>query len=466
MARLADLPTEVELQIAAYISSKDLVSYARVGKAQAKVAREHLYYAPMIQQPDEGHRLIMLLRTLFAQPQRLNSIRSISLAVVNCTVPSDIISTADEAEAERIDWDMTSGRPDIVVDKVLDSPHCLEYRDIQEQLVFRLKRIMGTHVSEQHWFSDVVRWRSAALYGGLLRLLPNLERLELECYTKPHGGTYLSPDLTDVTFTRRLLGITPWHDDVDPVRFPTLSELYVKSGLMLNSTQLLPNLRTLRLGELTDLPHYDHPSLVHIQHLDACIFLWQGESPTWSFARLYRKDDDMSRVRNVNLRFRTQTVRGFCTFNYGIQSLAQLLDRLLVPKAVLETLSVEPIDHSELSHCRYPSHTEGLISDFSTFVHLRQLTLPFRPPTDTLEGKLPPLLEKLGLICTSGVHPTSVEHILQHRLDHGTFSRLDLFLLSEADVDINHEAWNPFKKAGVAVYIWVRQFTLLRGMPV
>ncbi|KAI4677515.1 uncharacterized protein J4E84_009202, partial [Alternaria hordeiaustralica] len=54
MARFADLPTELELQIASHLSSKDLASYARIGKVQAKVAREHLYSAPTIEQPMRG----------------------------------------------------------------------------------------------------------------------------------------------------------------------------------------------------------------------------------------------------------------------------------------------------------------------------------------------------------------------------------------------------------------------------
>jgi len=107
MARFADLPTELELQIASHLSSKDLASYARIGKVQAKVAREHLYSAPTIEQPDEGHRLMMLLRTLFARPQLINSIHSLSLAIVNCTMPFGLGSTAEEAEATRIDWDTT-----------------------------------------------------------------------------------------------------------------------------------------------------------------------------------------------------------------------------------------------------------------------------------------------------------------------------------------------------------------------
>ncbi|KAI4945112.1 hypothetical protein J4E91_008089 [Alternaria rosae] len=469
MARLTDLPTELELQIASHLSSKDLASYARIGKVQAKVAREHLYSAPTILQPDEGHRLMMLLRTLFARPELINSIYSISLAIVNCTMPFDTSSTADEAEAKRIDWDKTRDLPALEVDKIIDSPHCLEYKDVQEQLVFRLKQIMGTHESELYWLPHIVRWHTTALYGGLLRILPNLERLELGCYTNLHEGTYLPTDVTDQKFSERLFATTTWYNNVAPVRFPLLNELHVNCGLLINSTHLLPNLRTLSVGELADLPHHDVPSLVRIHHLSACTSLSQGENPNWAMPRLYRHDGAMSEVQDINLRFRIRTVRsiGGGPVQYGgIRSFARMLERLRVSKLVLETLSVEPIDHSELLHCRFPFNPAGLVSDFSMFIRLRELTLPFRPSTDTLEGKLPPSLEKLSLLCTSAVSPNSVEHISQHRFKYGVFSRLDLLLLSEADVDIDHEAWDTFKKAGVAVYIWVRQSALLREMPV
>jgi len=465
MARFADLPTELELQIASHLSSKDLASYARIGKVQAKVAREHLYSAPTIEQPDEGHRLMMLLRTLFARPQLINSIHSLSLAIVNCTMPFGLGSTAEEAEATRIDWDTTKIARFVEVDRIVGSPHCLGYKDVYEQLVFRLKKVMGNHDSERYWFSHIVRWRSAALYGGLLRILPNLERLELECYTKLHEGIYLPTDETDRKFSESLFPSTPWR--IGPVRFPMLSELHVKCGLLINSTHLLPNLRTLKIGELADLPHTEFPSLVRMHHLSACASLLQGESPDWAMPRLYHLHGEMLKVQNFNLRFRARTIRsiGGGPVRYGgILSLAGILERLHVSKSVLETLSVEPIDHSELLHCRFPVNPDGLISDFSMFTSLRELTLPFRPSTDTLEGKLPPSLEKLSLLCTSAVSPTSVEHTLQHRLKYGIFSRLDLSLLSEADVDINHEAWDTFKKAGVAVYIWVRQSVLLCEM--
>jgi hypothetical protein len=68
LACLADIPTELEHQITSHLSSHDLAAYALVSKVQAKVAREHLYSAPMILQLDEGHRLIMFLRTLFVGP--------------------------------------------------------------------------------------------------------------------------------------------------------------------------------------------------------------------------------------------------------------------------------------------------------------------------------------------------------------------------------------------------------------
>jgi len=228
-------------------------------------------------------------------------------------------------------------------------------------------------------------------------------------------------------------------------------------------------LRTLKIGELADLPHTEFPSLVRMHHLSACASLLQGESPDWAIPRLYHLDDDMLEVQNFNLRFRARTVHsiGGGPVRYGgILSLAGISERLHVSRSILETLSVEPIDHSELLHCRFPVNPAGLISDFSMFTRLRELTLPFQPSTDTLEGKLPPSLEKLSLLCTSAVSPTSVEDALQHRLKYGIFSCLDLSLLSEADVDINHEAWDTFKKAGVAVYIWVRQSVLLHEMPV
>jgi hypothetical protein len=68
LACLADIPTELELQITSHLSSHDFAAYARVSKVQTKVAREHLYSAPMILQLDEGHRLTMFLRTLFVGP--------------------------------------------------------------------------------------------------------------------------------------------------------------------------------------------------------------------------------------------------------------------------------------------------------------------------------------------------------------------------------------------------------------
>ena len=467
MACFADLPTELELRIASYLSSKDLASYARIGKVQAKVAREHLYFAPTIEQPDEGHRLMMLLRTLFARPELLKSIHSISLAVVNCTMPFDIGSTAGEAEAKRIDWDTTRNARYIEVDRIVDSPYCLEYKDVYEQLVFRLKKVMGNHDSERYWFSHIVQWRSAALYGGLLRILPNLGRLELACYTKLHEGIYLPTDERDPKFSQRLFASTPWR--TGSVRFPLLSELHVKCGLLINSTHLLPNLRTLRAGELADVPQHNVPSQVRLHHLSACVSLWRRKDTCWATPQIYHLDGGaMLEVQNINLRFRTLAVGSIeGPFRYGpISSLAQILERLHVSKSALETLSVEPIDHSELLHCRFPVNPDGLVSDFSMFTHLRELTLPFRPSTDTLEDKLPPSLEKLSLLCTRAVSPTSVEHTLQHRLKYGSFSRLDLFLLSEAHVNINHKAWGTFRKAGVAVYIWVRQSVLLCEMPV
>jgi hypothetical protein len=122
-----------------------------------------------------------------------------------------------------------------------------------------------------------------------------------------------------------------------------------------------------------------------------------------------------------------------------------------VSHIILETLSVVLIDHDDLKHCRSPFFPAGLVSDLSNLVRVQELALPFRPSTDILKDKLSPSLEKLGLLCTNALSPISLEYILQHRLEYGAFSRVDIFVLSKADVDVNHVAWEMFKKAGVAV---------------
>jgi hypothetical protein len=125
MVRFSDLPTELELQGGPYPSLRDLAIYALVERRQSMVTREHRYKAPEILQPDEWRRLMLLLRTLFARPALMQEIRSLSLAIVDCSMSYNAHSISDESEKyRRRYWSYPSSHF-----------WCLEHRDVQQRLI-------------------------------------------------------------------------------------------------------------------------------------------------------------------------------------------------------------------------------------------------------------------------------------------------------------------------------------------
>jgi len=98
MKQCSDIPVELKLHVASYLSSNDLAALGRVDKEHIHIARDLLFQAPEIGQCDEGHRILCFLRTVFARSELLHQVRSLSISFVRCTVPLRPSSSTGDAK--------------------------------------------------------------------------------------------------------------------------------------------------------------------------------------------------------------------------------------------------------------------------------------------------------------------------------------------------------------------------------
>lgn len=453
MGTYKGLPTELQVQIASYLSSRDLAALARVNRSQVTIVREHLYHAPEILKPDEGHHLMALLRTLFARPQLIDKIRSLTLSVVDCTMPFNPGSLGANSEESFSHWDKSD-----------NSLWCPEYQSIQEKLLHRLSERSTTSQENLNWMQNVHRWGTSSFYSGLLVLLPNLERVSISCYFKPVGGQYR---VASPRFHRRVFGRSPYdYLDSTSQQQMQLKELRVEAGLLNRSMLEIPRIHRLSLGSQAEVASaLGANELRHITHFEATFSFAAVNSLGWPFLYARALIHSMFMLKKVKLQVESPSdKRPDDSRDSLIKQLFTILGSLDLSMSTLETLVVVPAERRRIDNFK----NLDPLPDLRRFNCLRKLTLPFRLSVDTLKYKLSPSIEELDLhLSSTGPANSSVlEDIAHHKLEFGKLRRLDLFIWNEGDIVWSESRWGNLKKSGVATYIWIREHTLLYAMPV
>jgi hypothetical protein len=451
MTRFVDLPPELRVQIASYLSSKDLAALARVNKGQVTVARERLYHSVEMNQPDEGHRLMSLLRTLFAHPELLQQIRSISLAIVDSFLQCDKDTTVDDILKHWLYFDMD------------DSFWCPEYRDVRENLCVALKQ-HGVDPDENYkWFHSIQQWCAVPFYGALLAVLPNLERVALSCYDKS-----IEHEIRPATKYDYMLNKLLGNFEQGPIELPpSVIQLFKVKGLDFEAGYLSPKLMqifdplSLKLGSQTAIDTFASPPwLGQMTRLDVCIRI------------TYLIVVDL--YSNIN----KESIRAFSSLKHVVLRLeppAQYSHQKQYPQCLelaladveagsartLETLSILPLGTTRNTLF----HNMNWIPDFPNFVQLRSLTFIHGPRMISFKDTLPASLDELSLLCTSSLGNVEIDDLVHHKITFGNLRRLNLDFQREYDADPESACWDKLTEVKVDVCIRVRQHTLLRWIP-
>lgn len=136
IASVFDLPTEMRLEVGSYLSAAhDLFALAVTHSHLAVIALDKFYQHADLAHPRVVHRIMSMLRCLFAEPAALERITSFSIAVVTRTIPFDGDSNWSSAhepikqilgvfKRDRKDWDT---RP-VLFANTGDDLHFLEWK--------------------------------------------------------------------------------------------------------------------------------------------------------------------------------------------------------------------------------------------------------------------------------------------------------------------------------------------------
>ncbi|KAF1849167.1 uncharacterized protein K460DRAFT_365078 [Cucurbitaria berberidis CBS 394.84] len=468
MSNYDDLPSELKRQVAFYLSSKDLAALSCVNKSQAAVAQDQLYYAPEILKPDEGYRLMLLLRTLFARPQLMQKTHSLSIAVVDCSMPFGPESSLKVTEEHRHFWDDSE-----------DSPWCPDYHDIQAKLIHQLSKHGVTELSNPEWIQKIQKWYTAPFYGGLLTILPNLEHLSLSCYVKPVTepviaqirrwglGSPFSNDIKRVRppcriaegrndgFPNNLFGLSKDEDlDSTVSQHFKLKMLDLVSGYLSRPFWQFYGLQCIKLSSQSAIACGPFPT-----RLEIC--LTHGFND-WSLAELGLYLRSGSLLKHIKIRFEPlPDEKGGIHPNVRFWHFSNLLKTMEASASTLETLALVPTDYAKMDIFRYID--QDLC--FWRFTQLRKLTLPSQWSSQSKVGKLPPNIEELKLLFTHPMASQLADDIVNHKLEFGKLCRLDLVFQGESDVAVEESFWAKFKDNRISVYVWVREHSLFAARP-
>ena len=452
MARFVDLPPELRVQIVSYLSPKDLAALARVNKGQVTVARERLYLSVEMNQPDEGHRLMSLLRTLFAHPELLQQIRSISLPIVDCILPYDKDTLVNDILLENGDSNLD------------DSLWCPQYQDARRNLCAALKQCGVDPDENRDWFRSLEEWYAVAFYGALLAVLPNLERVALSCYVKPYKAR-LRPATKHDDISNKMLGRN-FRQGTTKLS-PSVAQLVKVKELDFGVGHLSWNLirifdpLSLKLTSPTEMRLFMAlPCLSRLNHIDVPINLadlFQNDQYGRDFSRSILA---ISNLKHIMLRLAPPGP--YChPQQYPACVASALADVEAGSASTLETLGILPHDTTRNTFF----HNMLWIPNFSNFIRLRSLTSIHRPGIMGFKDTLPAILKELCLLCTASLGNVEIDDLVRHKLTFGNLQRLNVHFQNEYDANIESTGWDKFAKVKVDVCIHMRQHTLLRWIP-
>ncbi|KAH7410156.1 hypothetical protein DE146DRAFT_644057 [Phaeosphaeria sp. MPI-PUGE-AT-0046c] len=249
------LPNELWDEVASYLDGKDLASLSQTNMQLARVASRILYKSPLIKQPDDGTRLMSLLRTLFEHPGLLNQIQSLSIPVTKCEVPCLQEQNDDGLQRRRYG---PGG-----VDRRIRNP---EYQATRQNMIERLKEKGITTDSHSDWVGSITSWSVPAIFGGLLILLPNLKHLSLSCYIRLHKNLFhpaIRPKegFPEIFFGRK--GLIPANFNfLEQVK---IESLHLNGGKFTDLFLRLPHLQRIQLGHRTNLGLM--PTEINLTHI-------------------------------------------------------------------------------------------------------------------------------------------------------------------------------------------------------
>ncbi|KAH7361133.1 hypothetical protein BKA66DRAFT_573672 [Pyrenochaeta sp. MPI-SDFR-AT-0127] len=454
MGNYSGLPTELKIQISSYLPCFDLANLACVCKSHTIIAREHLYQAPEILQPDEGHRLIALLRTLFTQPHLIHKIRSLSISVIDCSVPFNAESSVDEMKECFIDQDEHD-----------DTRWCPEYQAVQRELLHRLSEYGATAHSDLPWVQNIHNWRTTSFYSGLLVLLPNLVCISSSCYIKPVGRDCSVSVDESIDYPRRVFGRSPFDDlDLKVRQQLKLKEFRLKAGVLNRGIIQIPGVHHLALGSQAAVGAYRIDDFRHITHLEVSISFTAVNTLTWHYIHIRTLLSTTSKLKQLKLKVEAPSDSALCAAKELLfKRFLMILDDLDLSMSTLETLVIISAEQRQIELFR----SLDPLPDFRKFINLRKLTLPFQPSVDSLENKLPPNIEELDLhlLCTSPIISSPLDSIVRYKIANLTLRRLNLYILHESNFVIGESIWERLKENKVATYVWVREHTLIYAMP-
>lgn len=454
MKQYSELPVELRLHVASYLSSIDLASLARVSKSHIPIAREKLYQAPEIGPRDEGHRVLCFLRTMFARPELIHEVRSLSISFLRGTVPTRPSNSTEDAET------LVQRSPYTQMAE-LDAS---QYRATRNELMERLCKLIDYPENrERTAFLRLKYWLTSAFYGGLIVVLPNLEELSLRSYAAPNlGDTWPMSYYSKNYFSL----VTEGKAAREICRRMKLKRINCLAGPFEHYTDVQPCLESLhvdadacfRIGDI--YPSAEQPTLTNLDlgfHMDKIIEahnqrriaqLWELRPMLPGLQRIKLMIVDM---HTLKLPYRSSDF--FDT----------VFDALDPCAHTLETLEILP---SASIHDRtFPNDVFCAMLSLSRFTRLSKLVIPFRQGFDDLDAILQPTLRELTLLHPGPVQACDLQHIVNHCIAHRNLRRFDLYCALGDDVVLEDGAWSAFKEHGISVYVWaIVGNRLLKGM--
>ncbi|KAF2818373.1 hypothetical protein CC86DRAFT_158546 [Ophiobolus disseminans] len=462
MTYCSDLPPELWLEIASYLPSNDLAVLARVDKAQLAIAREHLYSTPQINRPDEGHHLMSFMRTLFANPQLFAKVRSLSIGIVHCTMPFN------DKCATRNMYQYYKDRPSAKSDEPGSSPWCPQYHTVRKELLDRLEPHSDSDKHNLRHIPGIVDWSTAAFYGGLIEVLPNLDDLSVSCYLK----TYDQPPHLDIQgrsgFVHSFFGLQMLKNvDAKDCSFMRLKKFRCMGGCFSARTLPLRNLQMLQIGPSSEM------------------HLFPGVNPVPHFAGLELHLSSQDMLKYCNARFRLPCSKALLSKTKHARILFEDVDRTLCPQDL--NSSTFPLDlfqrvvsHLEVSTTTLetleiiPANIDRLLNDnifsgmgsLTAFTRLAKLVFPFQNFRDELLTILPWSLQELSLLHQGPVWKSTLDDVIRHYTTRRNLRRLDLYCQRDDPVALADSTWKDFKLHSISVFVWaISGNMLLRGMP-
>ena len=263
MANLVSLPAELLLDIVSHLTPSSLFSLALVHRKLSPIALEKPYQNPGIEQPNDGHRLMCLVRTLLTKPGALERVQTLSIAVVDRTIPFDKNSHWLDAQAclkkmrprlasNVAAWEETLEVFETTGEDAADTAEpywCADYCATRKRLVQRLQAsVPAIAYLNAALLNGLIVWSQSAYYAALLALLPNLRSLTIATYD---NSLQRPTETTSMLYSIPECLLLGGYRDTGALQ--NLQHLEIVNGEVHRPWLYLPSLRSLTLGIRTDV---------------------------------------------------------------------------------------------------------------------------------------------------------------------------------------------------------------------